>query len=160
VLCEPAPSATDLDLAYGSGERNKWDLGHSPDQLLRFGLMTDGWRDSTHERTDSHALVAILISCQRSEGAMLRSHPRRLLAARQQGDLRLPLRGSVGRGWSAALRGYTLAPEASLTQITNELKSAFDWLNARAGEHSIQEFLKGVSPDGDVVPAPRSGDYR
>jgi arylformamidase len=68
--------------------------------------------------------------------------------------------GPLARGWSAALCGYTLAPEASLTQITNELKSAFDWLNARAGEHSIQEFLKGVSPDGDVVPAPRSGDYR
>jgi acetyl esterase/lipase len=36
---------------------------------------------------------------------------------------------------SAALCGYTLAPEASLTQITNELKSAFDWLDATAGEH-------------------------
>jgi hypothetical protein len=27
---------------------------------------------------------------------------------------------------------------ASLTQITNELKSAFDWLNDKAGEHGIQ----------------------
>jgi hypothetical protein len=25
--------------------------------------MTDGWRDSTHERTDSHVLVAILSRC-------------------------------------------------------------------------------------------------
>jgi acetyl esterase/lipase len=33
--------------------------------------------------------------------------------------------GPLARGWSAALCGYTLAPEASLTQTTNELKSAF-----------------------------------
>ena len=39
--------------------------------------------------------------------------------------------GPLARGWSAALPGYTLAPEASLTQITNELRTAFDWLNAR-----------------------------
>src|SRR5262249_61328278 len=46
--------------------------------------------------------------------------------------------GALARGWSAALCGYTLAPEATLTQITNELKSAFDWLNTKAGEHGIQ----------------------
>jgi hypothetical protein len=28
-----------------------------------------------------------------------------------------------------------LAPEATLTQITNELKSAFDWLNAKVHVH-------------------------
>ena len=33
--------------------------------------------------------------------------------------------GALANGWSAALPGYTLAPEASLTQITNELRSAF-----------------------------------
>ena len=32
--------------------------------------------------------------------------------------------GPLARGWSAALCGYTLAPEATLTQITDELKSA------------------------------------
>ena len=36
--------------------------------------------------------------------------------------------GALANGWSAALPGYTLAPEASLTQITSELRSAFDWL--------------------------------
>ena len=36
----------------------------------------------------------------------------------------------------AALPGYTLAPEASLTQ-TNELRSAFDWLDVKGVEHSI-----------------------
>ena len=38
---------------------------------------------------------------------------------------------------SAALPGYTLTPEASLTQITNELRSAFDWLDVKGAEHGI-----------------------
>src|SRR6516225_2190949 len=50
-----------LDLAYGNGERNKWDLYPANDPK-----------------------------------APCFSHSRRLLAARQQGDLCLPLRGSVG----------------------------------------------------------------
>jgi len=45
--------------------------------------------------------------------------------------------GPLARGWSAALPGYTLAPEASLTQITNEIRTAFDWLNAKSAEHGI-----------------------
>jgi arylformamidase len=45
--------------------------------------------------------------------------------------------GALANGWSAALPGYTLAPEASLTQITNELRTAFDWLNAKGAEHGI-----------------------
>ncbi len=45
--------------------------------------------------------------------------------------------GALARGWSAALPGYTLAPEASLTQITNELRTAFDWLEAKGVEHGI-----------------------
>jgi arylformamidase len=45
--------------------------------------------------------------------------------------------GPLARGWSAALPGYTLAPQASLTQITNEVRTAFDWLNANSAEHGI-----------------------
>lgn len=45
--------------------------------------------------------------------------------------------GALARGWSAALPGYTLAPDASLTQITNELRTAFDWLDAKAAERGI-----------------------
>src|SRR5437762_13638747 len=62
-----------LDLAYGNGERNKWDLYPANDP----------------------------------QGAMLRSHPRRLLATRQQGDLCLPLRGPIGaRLVGGAMRLY------------------------------------------------------
>ncbi len=45
--------------------------------------------------------------------------------------------GALARGWSAALPGYTLAPEASLTRITHELHKAFDWLDAKATSHGI-----------------------
>src|SRR5260370_25791946 len=61
--------------------------------------------------------------------------------------------GPLARGWSAALCGYTLEPEATLTQITNELKSAFDWLNAKAGEHDIQGpiIVTGWSAGGHLT---------
>ena len=45
--------------------------------------------------------------------------------------------GALAHGWSAALVGYTLAPEASLTRITGELRTAFDWLDGNAAAHGI-----------------------
>ena len=56
----------------------------------------------------------------------------------------------VGRRLCA---GYTLAPEASLTQITNELKSAFNWLGATAGEHGIRGpiIVTGWSAGGHLT---------
>jgi acetyl esterase/lipase len=46
--------------------------------------------------------------------------------------------GALAHGWSAALPGYTLAPDASLTQITDELRSAFDWFDAKAADHGME----------------------
>src|SRR5262249_40261625 len=40
--------------------------------------------------------------------------------------------GGLARGWAAALPGYTLAPDASLTQITKKLRTALDWFAAPA----------------------------
>src|SRR5262249_12477693 len=94
-----------------------------------------------------------LIPCQRSEGSMLRSHPWRLLAARQQGDLRLPLRGSVGPwlvGGSVRLHvGAGGDPDADHQRTEN----AFDWLNAKAGEHGIQGpiIVTGWSAGGHLT---------
>jgi arylformamidase len=45
--------------------------------------------------------------------------------------------GALAHGWSATLPGYTLAPEASLTRIVAELRTAFDWLAAEAAGHGI-----------------------
>jgi arylformamidase len=61
--------------------------------------------------------------------------------------------GALARGWSAALPGYTLAPQASLTQITNELRTAFDWLAAKGGEHGIAGtvIISGWSAGGHLT---------
>ena len=45
--------------------------------------------------------------------------------------------GLHAHGWSVALPGYTLAPEASMTQIVAEITAALDWLAARGPEHGV-----------------------
>ena len=45
--------------------------------------------------------------------------------------------GVAAHGWSVAMPGYTLAPEASLSQIVGELRAALDWLAAHGNAHGI-----------------------
>ncbi len=45
--------------------------------------------------------------------------------------------GLNAAGWSVAMPGYTLAPEASLGGIVAEIGTALDWLAAHGGEHGI-----------------------
>jgi acetyl esterase/lipase len=61
--------------------------------------------------------------------------------------------GLMAHGWSAALPGYTLAPEASLTQITDELRIAFDWLDAEAAGQGIAGpvIVTGWSAGGQLT---------
>jgi arylformamidase len=92
-----------LNLAYGPGEQNKWDL---------------------YPANDPKAPCFIHI-----HGGYWQRGSKEIFACLSEGPL--------ARGWSAALPGYTLAPEATLTQITNELRTAFDWFQAKAGEHGI-----------------------
>jgi arylformamidase len=40
-------------------------------------------------------------------------------------------------GWSVAMPGYTLAPDATLTQIVAEMHSAMDWLAREGAAHGI-----------------------
>ena len=42
------------------------------------------------------------------------------------------MEGALASGWSAALPGYTLAPDATLAAIVGQIHAAFDWL-ARHG---------------------------
>jgi arylformamidase len=92
-----------LNLAYGSGERTKWDLYPAADPKAPCFVHIHGgyWQRGSKE----------IFACL-AEGAL-------------------------ANGWSAALPGYTLAPEASLTQITSELRAAFDWLDAKGADHGI-----------------------
>ncbi|HEY4253343.1 MAG TPA: alpha/beta hydrolase [Roseomonas sp.] len=43
--------------------------------------------------------------------------------------------GANAMGWSVAMNGYSLAPEASMTKIAWQLHAALDWLSAHGAEH-------------------------
>ncbi|KQO66669.1 esterase [Methylobacterium sp. Leaf87] len=45
--------------------------------------------------------------------------------------------GTAAAGWSVAMPGHTLAPEASLTRIVDEIGLALDWLAAHGPAHGI-----------------------
>lgn len=45
--------------------------------------------------------------------------------------------GALAMGWSVAMNGYTLAPDASLTRIAWQVHAALDWLSAHGAAHGI-----------------------
>lgn len=61
--------------------------------------------------------------------------------------------GARALGWSAALPGYTLAPEASLTDIAAEIVAALNWLAANGKAHGIDGpvVLSGWSAGGHLT---------
>jgi arylformamidase len=61
--------------------------------------------------------------------------------------------GVGAHGWSVAMPGYTLAPEASLQQIVGELRAALDWIAAHGAAHGLGEkfILCGWSAGGQLT---------
>jgi acetyl esterase/lipase len=61
--------------------------------------------------------------------------------------------GLAAHGWSVAFPGYTLTPEASLTQIVNEITAALDWLAANGPAYGISGpvLLSGWSAGGHLT---------
>ena len=61
--------------------------------------------------------------------------------------------GLASHGWSIALPGYSLAPEATVTQIVAEIHSALDWLAANGKAHGIAGpiILSGWSAGGHLT---------
>ncbi len=61
--------------------------------------------------------------------------------------------GALAQGWSAALPGYTLGPEATLTEIVAEIHAALDWLDANGRAHGIagKVVLSGWSAGGHLT---------
>jgi acetyl esterase/lipase len=61
--------------------------------------------------------------------------------------------GPHARGWAAALPGYTLAPDASLTEIVGEINAALDWLAAHGPANGINGpvVLSGWSAGGHLT---------
>ena len=61
--------------------------------------------------------------------------------------------GLAAHGWSVALPGYTLTPDASLTQIVAEIHAALDWLQEEGPSHGIagRVLLSGWSAGGHLT---------
>ena len=61
--------------------------------------------------------------------------------------------GPYARGWAAALPGYSLAPDATLTEIVGEIRAALDWLAEHGPAHGIAGpiVLSGWSAGGHLT---------
>lgn len=108
-----------LDLPYGPGERQQWDLFPAAQADAPCFVFIHGgyWQRG---RREENSVV----------GAGLQAH-----------------------GWSVALPGYTLTPEATLSQIVAEIGAALDWLAANGAAHGIggKVLLSGWSAGGHLA---------
>ena len=61
--------------------------------------------------------------------------------------------GVRAHGWSVALPGYTLAPDASLSAIVAEMHAALDWLAVEGPAHGVagRVLLSGWSAGGQLA---------
>jgi len=61
--------------------------------------------------------------------------------------------GPYARGWAAALPGYTLAPDATMTDIVGEIRAALDWLAGHGPAHGMAGpiVLSGWSAGGHLT---------
>jgi arylformamidase len=62
--------------------------------------------------------------------------------------------GALARGYDAALIGYTLAPEATLTEIVGEVRAAVRWLRAQGPVHGVASgrlIVSGWSAGGHLA---------
>jgi acetyl esterase/lipase len=61
--------------------------------------------------------------------------------------------GIAAHGWSVAIPGYTLAPEASLTEIVGEIRASLDSLAANGAKHGVAGpiITSGWSAGGHLV---------
>ncbi|HEY6830908.1 MAG TPA: alpha/beta hydrolase [Pseudolabrys sp.] len=108
-----------LDLPYGPGERNKWDLYPAADAGAPCFVFVHGGYWQMNDR-QAFACVA---------------------------------EGLAAHGWSVALPGYTLAPDASLTTIVGEIRAALDWLKDKGPSYGIAGpvVLSGWSAGGHLA---------
>jgi arylformamidase len=92
-----------LDLPYGAGDRNKWDLYPGANAAAPCLVFIHGGYWQMNDREGFACLAE----------------------------------GLATHGWSVALPGYTLAPDASLTTIVAEIRAALDWLAGNGPHHGI-----------------------
>jgi acetyl esterase/lipase len=108
-----------LDLPYGAGERNKWDLYPGAASAAPCLVFIHGGYWQMNDR-EGFACIA---------------------------------EGLAAHGWSVALAGYTLAPDASLATIAAEIRAALDWLIEKGPAYGVAGpiVLSGWSAGGHLA---------
>lgn len=73
--------------------------------------------------------------------------------ARSRENFSCIMEGVLAAGYSAALPGYTLAPDATLTEIVAEIRTALDWLTKEGPRYGIAGpvILSGWSAGGHLA---------
>lgn len=68
-------------------------------------------------------------------------------------DFAIMAEGALAAGWSVAICGYTLAPEASMSRIVAEIHRALDWLAAHGPAHGVagKVIASGWSAGGHLA---------
>ncbi len=101
--------------AYRTAHPNKVDLAYGTAERTAFDL---------YPAADAHAPCLVFI-----HGGYWQRNSRELFACLAEGPAAV--------GWSVAIPGYTLAPEANMRGIVAEIGQALDWLADRGPEHGI-----------------------
>ena len=108
-----AANPTGLDVAYGAGARQRFDLYPAASSLGRSGAGADA---------AAPCLVFI-------HGGYWQRNSRE--------DFACYAAGMRAHGWSVAMPSHTLAPDATLTEIVGEIGHALDWLIANGPKHGV-----------------------
>jgi arylformamidase len=106
---------------------------------LRYGDR-DRTKIDLYPGTDAHKPCLVFI-----HGGYWQRNSRELFA--------MLVEGVAAHGWSVAIPGYSLAPEASLTRIVDEISQALDWVTANGNSYGISGpvILSGWSAGGHLT---------
>ena len=117
--------------AYRKAHTKSLDIPYGPKERIRFDL---------YPAQDPHAPCLVFI-----HGGYWQRNSRE--------DFAMFAAGPRAHGWSVAMPGYSLAPEVRLPDITAEIRSALDWLQAEGPKHGIAGpvILSGWSAGGQLV---------
>jgi acetyl esterase/lipase len=122
---------TAASLAYRAAHEGKLDIPYGALEPQRWDLFPAA-------KADAPCLVFI-------HGGYWQMNSRETFAALAE--------GVAAHGWSVALPGYRLAPEATLTEIVGDIHAALDWLGAHGTEHGIggKIVVSGWSAGGHLT---------
>jgi arylformamidase len=120
-----------LSAAYRARPGAKLDLNYAPGERT-------GW--DLYPAADPQAPCLVFI-----HGGYWQRNSRELFA--------MVAEGLNAHGWSVALPGYMLAPEASLKQIVGEMRTAMDWLASEGPGYGVSGpiIVSGWSAGGQLA---------